>query len=285
MIKIFSADEQYRDSIISLWQEAFGDSEEYVSFFLDECPSYDVVGYFIDNQLVSMFFLLEGTIKNYKCKYLYAACTATEHRKKGIMEKLISFARNYCVDNGYDGIFLVPANEKLYSYYSKFGFIPSFKKSVIRLNSCDFKNLNPEIKNQFETEQIVNAKISILEKLESFCFERKTLEYTIKEHLFNGGKVFYNNDNDSQTLVFYHTSDDIITVKEYLNSDNEFEPDYCKQILNNNAHNVYILCPLVYNREDIVEEYAKCGMCLPLNSIFEAYIRSNTTIYAGMYLD
>ena len=285
MIKIFSADEQYRENIISLWQEAFGDSEEYISFFLDECPSYDIVGYFIDDRLVSMFFLLEGAISDYKCKYLYAACTAPEHRKKGIMEKLISFAKTYCKDSGYDGIFLVPANEKLYSYYSKLGFIQSFKKSAIKYNNLNSGTLNYENKNQFEVAQIVNTKISVLDKLESFRFERKTLEYTVKEHFFNGGKVFYSNDNGSKTLIFYYSSDNMITIKEYLNSDKEFDLNYCKQILNNDAHNVYILCPLVYNREDIVEEYAKCGMCLPLNSVFEAYIRNNPTIYAGMYLD
>ena len=283
MIKIFSAKNQYRDEVVKLWQASFGDSEEYINFFLDNCPSYDTVGYFIDDKPISLFFMLEGQVSEYGCKYLYAACTASEHRRQGIMEKLIKFAQEHYKNLGYDGIFLVPASEKLYSYYGKFGFISSFAKSAVNVNCC-FTNYC-ETKQNIDIKEITNAKLRILNSIDSFIFDKATVEYTIKEHLFNGGSFFYSRNKTAETLFFYYTSDNGIIIKEYLNSENELDLNYCKQILNNNAQNVYILYPLVYNKKDIVEEYTKCGMCLPLNSVFEAYLKNNNNLYAGMYLD
>ena len=74
---------------------------------------------------------------------LYAACTHTDFRKKGLMSGLINYAIAYCKDQGYSSIFLVPANPELYSYYAKFGFIPSFRKKVLRIkNSEENTNTN-----------------------------------------------------------------------------------------------------------------------------------------------
>lgn len=283
MIKLFSAKDKYRDSVVRLWSEAFGDTEEYIAFFLDNCPSYESVGYFDDDKLVSMFFMLEGQISGYKCKYLYAACTDLKYRKQGIMEKLLTFAAEHYRSMGYDGIFLVPANEKLYSYYLKFGYISAFTKLSFRFDECS--HINAENNNNYDLEELTDVKNNILENIEGFRFDKKTIEYTIKEHLYNNGGIFFADDDFGKTIIFYYTADNKLIIKEYLNSDGKINLEYCKQILNNNHHNVYILCPLVYNKKDIVEEYTKCGMCLPLNDDFGAYINNTGYLYAGMYLD
>ena len=283
MIKIFSAKEQYRTDVINLWQEAFGDSTEYISFFLDNCPCYETVGYFVDNKIVSMFFMLEGNIDKFRCKYLYAACTSSEFRRQGIMENLIAFAAEHYNKNGYDSIFLAPANEKLYSYYQKLGFISSFRKQISE--STINHPAVPQQTENYSVDQIVEIKLKLLNEIDCFMFDKSTLRYTVEEHLFNGGQIYCSTENNTFTLMFYYFNDDKLIIKEYLNSKKEVHFDYCKQIINNHAHNVYISYPLVYNNEDIVGEYTKCGMCLPLNSIFESYISVNPTLYAGMYLD
>ncbi len=282
MIKIFSAKNEYRYEVIRLWTEAFGDSEEYICFFLDNCPEYDTVGYFSDGKLVSMFFMLNGSIGDFRCKYLYAACTDLNYRKQGIMEKLISYVRDYYSDIGFDAIFLVPANDKLYLYYQKFGFISAFRKSALSLDNLSGSS---EESTETDIEKIVEVKMRLLNKTECFRFDRNTVEYTVREHLFNNGKIFLTASDNKETLAFYYTENNRMIIKEILSDDVEFLKIIKEQIVNNPIKNVYILCPIVYNKKDIVEEYTKCGMVLPLNNVFDKYINEHNSLYAGMYLD
>ena len=43
---------KYRNDIISLWYECFGDEAEYIEFFLDRCPNKLCLGCFENNRLV-----------------------------------------------------------------------------------------------------------------------------------------------------------------------------------------------------------------------------------------
>ena len=47
--------------IIALWSRVFGDTEEDIRFFLDNCVHKSCLGYFSGNALVSMLFLVECT--------------------------------------------------------------------------------------------------------------------------------------------------------------------------------------------------------------------------------
>ncbi len=278
MIRLFTAT-QHKDEIISLWQRSFGDSVEYITFFLNNCPDYEIVGYFTDDSLVSMFFMLNGEIDGRRCKYLYAACTAPQYRKQGIMEKLINYAKDYYTEKGFEGIFLVPANEKLYSYYSKFGFISSFVKYkfTLKKQNC-VKPLNINI----DIEKVFALKKKLLCKINAFKFSDGEMLYTIKEHLFGGGLIAY----DDVSLAFFSLNDSgDIVCKEFLtDAQNTFEAAE-KLFLNYNAENIYFLTPIVYNSRDKVGEYTKCGMCLPLSCDFLNYLNENNMLYAGMYLD
>lgn len=274
---------KYRDEIISLWHKCFGDSEEYITFFLDNCPDIVCVGFFDNDHLVSMLFLLEGFINCEKCKYLYAACTDTSHRRLGIMEKLIRFSESYCKINNYSSIFLVPADEDLYSYYAKFGFIASFYKKHIKLNVCD--NYSCEIKTCKDIHEICSIKLDLINGISGFTFTKDLIEYTVREHLFNGGSVSKYHYGNNIALFFYYKENNTIIIKEML-SDFEIESEtIIKLFSNNDVENIYIYSPIVYNSADIGEEYTKCGMCLPLNEKTFDYITQNSNLYAGMYLD
>ena len=91
---------KYRNDIISLWYECFGDEAEYIEFFLNRCPNKLCLGCFENNRLVSMLFLLNGEVDGFPAKYIYAACTAHEFRSRGFMAELIDCSKHYCVENG-----------------------------------------------------------------------------------------------------------------------------------------------------------------------------------------
>lgn len=121
MILVAFENENMRSQAVCLWQEAFGDSEEYINFFfanhscfcLTECENED---------LCSMLFLIEGELNNIKGYYLFAACTFEKYRKKGYMPRLLKKAEAYAKEQGRGFIALVPAEEWLFDYYEKYGY-------------------------------------------------------------------------------------------------------------------------------------------------------------------
>lgn len=107
-----------REQVISLWNSVFKDSREDIEFFLDECKNKSCLGLFIDGALVSMLFLIDCKYSKYNGQYIYAVCTAEEHRNKGYSSSLISEAKSHMGDF----LWLIPANNGLFDFYSKHGF-------------------------------------------------------------------------------------------------------------------------------------------------------------------
>ncbi len=81
---------------------------------------------FVDNKVVSELFVIKATLCGWEAGYIYGAATDTEYRSRGYMRKLLSLA----AENN-DILFLKPASESLYKYYSKLGYKPRFYNKKI----------------------------------------------------------------------------------------------------------------------------------------------------------
>lgn len=119
-----------RKQIISLWHDVFGDEEEYINFFLDNCKNKSCLGYFENEKLASMAFLIDCHYCGCNGKYIYAVATDEKYRNKGYASKIIEEAKRHMIDF----LWLIPANEELFEYYSNRGF-----KTKLYSNS-NFKN-------------------------------------------------------------------------------------------------------------------------------------------------
>lgn len=101
---------------LEIYRECFGISEHFEELlFKNPLETLKV-----NDITVSQLFLLPCEIvKNgikYNCKYIYAAATAPNERKKGYMSLLIRRVTE-------NGIFILrPANNDLIGYYKKLGF-------------------------------------------------------------------------------------------------------------------------------------------------------------------
>lgn len=120
-----------RKDVVSLWNEAFGDTEEEISLFLSIVNEENLITRVEDGRVVSQLFLLEGNVvdgkKSTPAYYLYAAATLKAYRGRGIMGELISEAVEKAKREGKGYILLLPGEEWLYSYYERFGFRPLCK--------------------------------------------------------------------------------------------------------------------------------------------------------------
>jgi len=272
---------EYRDNIVSLWNECFGDSRDYIEFFLERCSDKICLGHIESGTLKSMLFLLNGEINGCSCKYIYAACTAKAARCRGLMGSLIEYAKEFCRSHGVDFIFLVPGEESLYSYYSRFGFIPAMKR-----NDCVIKGRGNGFcpRKTTDIRSIAERRLTLLKNIKSFRFDLETTEYTVAEFLKTGGEI-YSESGKNGFLAFCVRDGKSLTVKELLlDFDSSFTNilDLFEKI---GAENVYIHAPLVYNSTDIGGNCTKCGMLYPLSDNAKKCTNEFGTFYAGMYLD
>ncbi|MCL2513662.1 MAG: GNAT family N-acetyltransferase [Oscillospiraceae bacterium] len=129
----------------NLWEAVFFDDRAVIDKFFgllqkDELTLTEKSG----GKTMSVLYLLENKLnidgKIYNGLYVYAAATLPEHRRKGHMERLLGKAENIAESKNADFISLYPAAEKLYHYYSKFGYRPVFKteKAIIEKSAKGF---------------------------------------------------------------------------------------------------------------------------------------------------
>ena len=131
MISISLADSSHKKELTELWVEAFGDDEKFIASFLDAymIPECNVPIAVADGKIASALYLIDFALySNQKnlgdCAYLFAAATKKEYQNNGYMSKLVSYSAKLCQNRGLKAIFLFPQeqNQKLFDFYSKFGF-------------------------------------------------------------------------------------------------------------------------------------------------------------------
>lgn len=105
-------------SIIEIWNNAFGDSPEYIKKFLSLFGEHSVVSE-NDGEIDGIMSLLPVSLNNKNGRYIYAVAVSPKMRGQGIGKELISFAKKNCEDF----CVLVPADEGLFDYYRKLGFL------------------------------------------------------------------------------------------------------------------------------------------------------------------
>ncbi|MDE6470437.1 MAG: GNAT family N-acetyltransferase [Eubacterium sp.] len=132
MVSIIETKE-YNEEHIALWQQAFGDSEDDILFFLENTKHMSCLCLY-DDRLCSMLFLVDCkiSVSDNAYKYIYAACTDKACRSSGYMSMLLSYAKA-----NYSNIVLIPADDSLVSYYSERNFNYKVDINSILFNECD----------------------------------------------------------------------------------------------------------------------------------------------------
>ncbi|HZJ78644.1 MAG TPA: GNAT family N-acetyltransferase [Clostridia bacterium] len=209
-------------ALSELWKMCFGDTDEYIEFFMKNrfVPVKTLVKK-VDEKIISMLFLLDGEVKIhgeiFSSIYIYAAGTNTEFRKKGYMEELIDWAKAIAKGKSVDFISLVPSNEQLFSYYSKFGFKESFKRKEITLSRKQLKAISVESAQSGLpcAENVLKLRNSVLSFYDSFLWDEFAINYALKEHNITQGKsVFAYKADELCGYALFHENNGITNIKE-----------------------------------------------------------------------
>lgn len=107
----------------ALWQEAFGDSEEFLDTFFvtafhkDRCRCVSVHG-----KVAAALYWFRCSHMGQPVAYLYAVATAKAHRGKGLCRALMEDTHAHLEKLGYAGAVLVPGSEALFRLYAGLGY-------------------------------------------------------------------------------------------------------------------------------------------------------------------
>ncbi len=113
--------------ILSLWTEAFGDSEAEVRRFFaafPRCRSYVTVR---GGEVAAMVHALPQTLSpGVPAAYLYAVATRQSFRGQGLCRELMAFAEQELRAQGIACCVLAPAEEALFAFYRSMGYETAF---------------------------------------------------------------------------------------------------------------------------------------------------------------
>ncbi len=106
-----------------LWQDAFGDSVEFLDSFYRTAYSPDRCRCILmDGQAAAVLYWIDCELDSRKLAYLYAVATHPAHRGKGLCRKLMEDTHQLLASRGYAGALLVPQKEPLRRMYAGMGY-------------------------------------------------------------------------------------------------------------------------------------------------------------------
>ncbi len=274
-----------REGLISLWNEAFSDTRDNIEFFLDN-------KYIADNtvvcekngKIVSQLFLLEGEMHingtDYPSYYLYAACTLKEQRGKGIMGKMLEFSRNLAYNRGKFFICLMPAEESLFGYYSKFGYKSLFERKIIRtnideLNKIDFSYINY---SDFGIKSPVKSRDTMLENQNYFKWDKHSIDFAFRFiERYDGCAL-----EDCKGYMLYDANNGYLSVKENTFTQGKLAEKVKMLCDKNQIKEFEIILPVNYDFFGITGDVVHNGMILDVKDMFGF---TDKTAYLGLTLD
>ncbi len=107
----------------TLWQEAFGDTDDFLDIFFttafspERCRCIDR-----DGEIVAALYWFDCSYDDQPIAYLYAIATAKAYQGQGLCRKLMENTHRHLRSLGYAGAILVPGTKELFSFYERGGY-------------------------------------------------------------------------------------------------------------------------------------------------------------------
>ncbi|MDR2979254.1 MAG: GNAT family N-acetyltransferase [Bacteroidales bacterium] len=171
-----------------LMQDAFHDSDRFINLFFNYFLNNNLLLGFNDQEVVSMAFLLPATFtinqNKISATYLYACATAENEQGKGWMGALINRAWEESNRKGEVGLFLLPANKRLYEYYAKLGFHDFFyyDRQVFHFNKLSSSYQHGFKLNRINADQYALLRIALLQSDNAIHYPTKHFRFIEEEN-------------------------------------------------------------------------------------------------------
>lgn len=145
--------------------------------------------------------------------YIFGASTARPHRGKGLMSGLVKEALTEAHSRGYALVSLIPASERLFYYYERFGFTTVFYSERRRYTSAhrfniagDYRRVEPDYDDFSRLEQLREATV---------IHSRADYDYALSDTRLDGGMAVAVAGDDGVTcaMAFAAPGNDSLHVR------------------------------------------------------------------------
>lgn len=131
-------------AVRALWQEAFGDGDEFVDSFLIRHYSHRrMLAEVHDNSLHAMLHLLPFRSELGRTTYVFGVATAVASRGKGLATALLRRAEALGRMRGDDALVLIPDGEELRGFYARLGYSGDLPVTFAVPDGFDFGTGDP----------------------------------------------------------------------------------------------------------------------------------------------
>ena len=218
------------ETLAELWTLSFGAPAPIIRNIQTLVADTDrTVVYREDGKAVAGAYLLETTLhsggETYSAYYFFAAATHPDFRRKGYMGQIIRYCRTLCEARGIDFLVLVPTDNDLYKYFSRFGFRANFYLKTTQLDREQLRSMVEKMElPEGETDdspagfapvEMQSIRLQALEGGSHVEFDRQTLQYLFFEHVYRGGKTILLDDGYVlYDLTTDDTGDVVLKVRE-----------------------------------------------------------------------
>ena len=225
------------ETLTELWTLSFGAPAPIIRNIQTLVADTDrTVVYREDGKAVAGAYLLETTLhigdETYSAYYFFAAATHPDFRRKGYMGQVIRYCRTLCEERNIDFLILVPTDNDLYKYFSRFGFRANFYLKTTQLDREQLAAMvekmepveeeTPAEDTGFVPVDIPPIRHAALQGGSYVEFDRQALQYLFFEHAYRGGQSILLDDG----YVLYNlatddTGDTVLTVRELCTADSQ----------------------------------------------------------------
>ncbi len=200
MAEIQYARSEHRPVLMDLWRRCFSDKEEFVRFYFNRIHREEETLVLIENNvIIASLQMIPYSIKLgndiLPAGYISGAMTHPDYRRRGYMEQLLYFALGVMIKKGYRLTFLIPQEEWLFDYYSRYGYQKAFPVNY-RLISIS-KRVRPRgitvlsSLQEADTDALYSTYHSFLSQKENVVLKSREQFSCMLEDLFlDQGKVF-----------------------------------------------------------------------------------------------
>ncbi len=206
-----------KEDVRRLWKECFHDSEDFMNLFFNKV--YNDENVFVryeSDELVCALQSLPYALTFYgellPIRYYAGVSTSEKWRNKGMMSTLIKDALISCRESM---VCLLPAEDWLYDYYSKFGFASVFHNRVENFE-CDI-----EMSTTIAIRRGVNSKVLEYclkkERQRNCCLIHSLNDFEIVaiDNSLSSGKIVYIEESNSiKGVAFCYLDGSDVVIKD-----------------------------------------------------------------------
>ncbi|MCQ2959695.1 MAG: GNAT family N-acetyltransferase [Bacteroidales bacterium] len=217
-----------------LWKLCFGDSDEFIKFYFDKkYQDENTFAKYNNQQLISVLQAIPYTIsidgQNYSAAYISGACTHPEYRNQRCMSTLLQETLLELQNRNIDLAFLIPQEQWLYDFYSKFGFKPLLTNHIEQIEkpTNSTYSVRNNTRNDISNSQLY--KIYQEQLIKTNCVNHSQQDfYDCMDEVFISNGTIFSIEENSQTIAFATANEnrvEIFAEKKYHAS---FIYEYCQ---------------------------------------------------------